>query len=182
MKAAVFTVLLLTLFSSAVMAEDQTIADGKTVSINYTLSVDGKVVDQSPAEKPLQYVQGSKDLIPSLQEQLIGMKAGDKKEVVLSPEKAFGSVREDAILEVPKSNLPQEDLQVGMVLASQTPEGEIVRATVKELKEESAMLDFNHPLAGKELHFDVQIQEVSDVPPPAPDAPAGPAVPATPAA
>ena len=179
MKTAVSAALVLSLFAQPLMAEDgAAIAAGKNVKINYTLSVDGKVVDQSPSDRPLEYVQGSKDLIPALQDELVGMKAGDKKEVVLPPEKAFGSVREDAVLEIPKSNLPQEEIEVGMVLASQTPEGEIVRATVKELKEDSAMLDFNHPLAGKELHFDVQVVEVADAAAaPAPDAPA-PAAPA----
>ncbi|HTL48949.1 MAG TPA: hypothetical protein VL688_12885, partial [Verrucomicrobiae bacterium] len=116
------------------------------------------------------------------QEALVGLKAGDKKSVDLPPEKAFGKVREDAVLEVPKSNLPNEELKVGMVLASQTPEGEVVRATVKELKDNSAMLDFNHPLAGKDLHFDVEVVDVGEPAPGAAAAAAAPAVPQAPTA
>lgn len=143
----------------------QVVADGMKVTFDYTLTVEKEQVETTQGKKPLEYVQGQKMLIPGLEKQLAGMKAGDTKMVTVSPEDAYGAVRADAIHEMDKEKLPKDiALKVGMVLEMQDPEGRAYPAVVKEIKDKTFMLDFNHPLAGKELTFDVKIVAVEPVP------------------
>lgn len=139
------------------------ISNNKVVSIHYkgTLS-DGTVFDSSEGREPLQFVFGSGMIIPGLEEGIAGLKVGDKKTVEIGFEKAYGPVREDAKQEVPKAQLPQDvELKVGMQLAAQGPHG-VLPVTVSEIKEETVLMDFNHPLAGKDLIFEVEVVEVRE--------------------
>ena len=141
------------------------IADKMNVAMNYTLTVDGKVVDSSEGREPLHYVHGSGQIIPGLEQALIGLKAGDSKEVTVAPEQGYGMTDPSAIVEVPKTQLPPNVTPtVGMTLRGQTPEGEGFSATIKEVRPDSVLLDLNHPLAGKTLHFKVTITDVKPAP------------------
>lgn len=153
---------LLTTKSYAAPQAPNLIAAGKVVKIHYTLTVDGKVVDSSKeSQQPLSYTQGKQMMIPGLEKQLEGKKAGDKLQVTVKPEEAYGPVNPKAYAEVPLKELPKEGLKVGAVLTNTTPEGQQMHGVVSEIKKDSAVLNFNHPLAGKELHFDVEIVEVA---------------------
>ncbi|MFH1504373.1 MAG: peptidylprolyl isomerase [Candidatus Omnitrophota bacterium] len=137
---------------------DAVIEKGSKVLFEYTLTVDGEVVDSSKGRDPLEYVHGSGQIIPGLSKELEGMKAGDEKTVIVAAEDGYGLVNTEAFQEVPKTNLPQDiELKAGMNLQMQAAQGQIIPVKIKEVKEDSVMLDLNHPLAGKILTFEVRI-------------------------
>ena len=133
---------------------------GAKVKINYTLTVDGAVLDTSKGREPLDYVQGGGQMIAGLEEQLEGMKAGEKKQVTLAPEKAYGPKDPAATRKVPKKAFQTTaGMKVGAVIRGQTG-GQQFQATIMALSADDVTLDLNHPLAGKTLNFDVEILEV----------------------
>lgn len=137
---------------------EQEITSGTKVSMDYTLTVDGYVIDSSEGRGPLEYVQGQGMLIPGLEREIEGLKPGDKKSVNVSPQEAYGMPDPDAVIEVSRDQLPSdEEPQVGMILQTQTPEGQFLQGVVSEVNEEFVVIDFNHPLAGKILEFDISI-------------------------
>ena len=161
MVAALALVFLLKTGVSSLMAADVVVADGKTVSFDYTLTVDGAVVDNSQGKKPLQYVQGQKKIILGLEKQLAGLKIGDQKKIVVSPEEAYGKVDPKAVQEVDRALIPKDTpLTVGTILEATDPSGHAFPAKITEIKDKTVMLDLNHPLAGKELTFDVKIVDI----------------------
>lgn len=136
------------------------IENGRKVTFDYTLTVEGDVVDTSHGEgrQPFTYTHGEKTIVPGLSRQLEGLHVGDEKEIVVAPEEAYGKMNQDAFQEVPKSQLPQDvELNVGTQLQATNQEGQVLLVTVSEVKKETVILDFNHPLAGKELRFNVKI-------------------------
>ncbi|HXJ82767.1 MAG TPA: peptidylprolyl isomerase [Candidatus Methylomirabilis sp.] len=146
------------------------IENGSVVKLEYTLKDDaGVVLDSNKGQDPLTFTQGSQQLMPGLEKQMIGLHAGDEKKVVLKPEEAFGQTDPNAQAEVAKNMLPPEALKVGARLMARNASGEQRPVTVKEIKSETVVLDLNHPLAGKTLVFELK---VLDVAPPKPDAPA----------
>ena len=157
--ALVFGVMLAaTTNASAVKGGSQMIEKGQTVTFDYTLTVDGKVVDSSQGHQPLQYKHGEGKIIPGLSRQLEGLHVGDEKDIVVSPDEAYGKADPKAFQEVPKSNLPQNiDLKVGTQLQATSRDGKVLLVTVSQVKKETVILNFNHPLADKELHFHVKI-------------------------
>ena len=157
-------------------ATDKVVADGMKVKFDYTLTVGTEQVETTQGKQPLEYVHGKKMLIPGLEKELVGMKAGDAKTITVKAEDAYGPVRPEALREIDKTKLPKDITpKIGMVLEMQDPQGNAYPAVVKEVKDKTFILDFNHPLAGKELKFDVKIVSV-DVAPVVPEAPAAPAV------
>ena len=137
------------------------IKEGSKVKFDYTLTVEGKVVDTSAGRGPLEYTHGAGHIIPGLEKELLGMNVGDKKSVDVAPEEGYGKVLDEAIRRVPKEAIGgAENLKVGdMVGASNA--GHTFRGVVKEITDKEVVLDFNHPLAGKTLHFDVEIKEIN---------------------
>lgn len=137
------------------------ISEGKTVAITYTLTLEnGETVDSNIDAEPLIYIQGEEQLIFGLEQALEGKKAGDSFQVSIQPEDGYGPVFEDALIEVPLDHLPEEARQVGAMLTAVGPEGQEIQGVVTELGATTASLDFNHPLAGQVLHFDVTIVSV----------------------
>ena len=135
-----------------------TVTAGKEVSIEYTLTLDDKtVVDTNVGGEPFTFVQGNQQIIPGLEKEMEGLKVGDNKQVTVQPEDGYGVVNKEAFLEVDKGQLPPEALHEGAQIQGQTPEGQPMRGQVKEVKETTVVLDFNHPLAGKTLFFDVKV-------------------------
>jgi FKBP-type peptidyl-prolyl cis-trans isomerase 2 len=137
------------------------VVEGKTVKLNYTLEVDGKVVDSSQGRGPLEFKVGSGQMIPGFEKGVMGMKVGEKKSFKVSPEDGYGPEDPKAIQDIPKSNLsPQIKPEPGMTLYARTPDGRKVRARIIEVKDDVVVINFNHPLAGKTLNFDVEVLEI----------------------
>ncbi len=140
-----------------------TISSGKKVSIEYTLTLEDKsVIDTNVGSEPLSFVQGSHNIISGLQNALEGLKIGDSKQVTIKPEDGYGLVDQKAIMEVSKEQIPQDALKVGAHLQGQNDDGQVITVMVVEIKEQTVVLDFNHPLAGKTLHFDVKIVDIQE--------------------
>jgi FKBP-type peptidyl-prolyl cis-trans isomerase SlyD len=136
----------------------QKIEDGVVVTLDYTLIVEGEVVDSSEENEPIQFIQGQEHIIPGLERELYGMRIGDDKQVTLSPEDGYGEVEPEAGLDVPRAEFPPEiPVEIGTGLQLRTQEGEIVNARIASISADSVHLDFNHPLAGKELQFDIKV-------------------------
>ncbi len=141
--------------------EGAVIENGKQVSFDYTLTVDEKLVDSSKARGPLKYTQGKGELISGLTRQLAGMRIGDEKQIVVAPEEAYGMVDPTAFKEMARSTLPKNvEPQVGMFLQVKSPDGQVFPVRISELKKDSVVIDFNHPLAGKKLFFQVKIVSI----------------------
>lgn len=137
-----------------------TIKNGSSVSINYTLKVDGNVVDSSEGREPLTYVQGSSQIIPGLEKEMEGLKIGDKKSVTVSPESGYGVRDERLIHRVPAASFKDGGtLKVGDVVNGKV-QGETFQAQVTAVSPNEITLDLNHPLAGKTLNFDVEVVAV----------------------
>lgn len=135
--------------------------DNTVVLIHYTLTSDtGETLDSSEGREPLGYLHGFGNIIPGLENALVGKKAGDTLKVTIKPEEAYG-VREDALVQVvPRSAFGgAPDLEVGMQFQAQTPQGVRV-VTIVEVEGDDITLDGNHPLAGETLHFAVEVTEV----------------------
>lgn len=138
------------------------IESGSTVTIHYTLTVDDKEMESSFGGKPLTYQQGQGQLIPGLEKKLEGLDAGDKKEVTVPPDSAYGERDPENVIPVPKASFSSpENIQVGTFVEGRTGQGEPFRAKVTEERDQEFVLDLNHPLAGKTLHFQVEVVEVA---------------------
>ncbi|MCB1438832.1 MAG: peptidylprolyl isomerase [Nitratireductor sp.] len=132
---------------------------GDTVRIHYTGTLeDGSKFDSSEGRDPLEFAVGQGQIIPGLDKAIPGMKVGDKKQVTVPAAEAYGEFNPQAMQTVPRSQVPAEiPLEVGLGLQLQTPNGQVIPATVSEVTEESVTLDMNHPLAGKDLTFDFEV-------------------------
>lgn len=143
------------------VAANVAIKDGSKVAFDYTLTVDGKVVDSSEGKGPLEYTQGEGKLIPGLTKQLAGMCVGDEKTVTVLPQEAYGPSNPAAFREVPVSSLPKDAKpQIGMMLQATSDNGRAFPVRIAEIKKDTVVMDFNHPLAGKTLTFKVKIVSV----------------------
>src|SRR2546422_4418778 len=149
-----------------------TITEGKHVSLEYTLQLDDRsVVESNVGAEPLTYTHGSQQLIPGLEKALEGLAVGDTKEVTVTPADGYGEQDPNALQEVQKKLIPPDALVVGARLQGKAPDGHMVYPRVTEIKDDTVVLDFNHPLAGKTLHFDVKVLDIQQEQP-QPQAPA----------
>jgi FKBP-type peptidyl-prolyl cis-trans isomerase SlyD len=134
----------------------------KVVSIDYTLTdEDGTVLDTSEGRTPLAYLHGAKNIVPGLEKAIDGKGVGDTIEAVVPPSEGYGDYDANAIRNVPVRKLPEKKPEAGMILQVTTPEGPR-HVTVQSVRGDYAKIDFNHPLAGKTLHFKVTIKEIRD--------------------
>ncbi len=135
---------------------------GKTVRMHYTGKLeDGTVFDTSEGKEPLEFVYGEGSIIPALERQLEGMEEGEKKEITVEAKDAYGEVDPSAVQQIPRSQLPDNiEPKVGMQLLAQT-EAASIPVTIIDVDDETVTIDFNHPLAGKNLIFDVEIVSVN---------------------
>ncbi|TXK70968.1 peptidylprolyl isomerase [Mesonia sp. HuA40] len=133
-----------------------------TVKVHYTGKLeDGQIFDSSLEREPIEFTLGQGQIIPGFENGLIDMKVNEKKTINIAHTEAYGEVREELFQEVPKNQLPQEiEPQVGMGLVSKNPDGTERQLRVAEVKDESIIVDANHPLAGKNLVFDVEVMEI----------------------
>lgn len=137
------------------------IADGKTVRIHYTGTLnDGTQFDSSAGRDPLEFETGSGRVIPGFDSAVRDMKVGGKKTVTIPAAEAYGEAREEMIGDIPKDRFPPEmELAVGMQLQMMGPQGPL-GVTVKAITAEAVTIDANHPLAGKDLTFELELVEV----------------------
>jgi FKBP-type peptidyl-prolyl cis-trans isomerase 2 len=136
------------------------ITKGNTVDVHYTGKLTtGEVFDSSEGKEPLKFQVGSGQIIPGFEEGLMGKKVGDKITVNIQPENAYGQVREDLFVKVPLDKMPGE-VQVGQSLQAVGDDNRPVQVIIKEVNEDHVVIDGNHPLAGKELVFDIEVVDV----------------------
>lgn len=142
------------------MSENElVVADDMVVSLAYVLTVDGEELDSADASEPLEYLQGHTQIIPGLEKALAGKQVGEKLQVIVEPDEAYGEYDEDEVDTIPLEAFPDDfepalgdDLQL-----RDTETGHVFNATVVELLEDAVKVDFNHPLAGETLTFEVEI-------------------------
>ncbi len=140
----------------------QQVKKGDTVKVHYHGRLtDGTTFDSSSGREPLQFEVGSGQVIKGFEDGVAGMNVGDKKTIQIPVEDAYGPKDENMLVEFPKSNFP-EDLkpEVGMQLNMTNGGGQVIPVTIVEIGEESVMLDANHPLAGQDLIFDIELVEI----------------------
>lgn len=160
--AVSFAVMIGLASSSAIAEEDAketpVIEAGSQVSIEYTLTLEGgEVADTNVGGAPLTYQQGSGQILPALEEELLGMAVGATKKVDLTAEQGYGPVNDELYDTVEASLIPEESRTVGAMLVAQAPNGQQRPVRVHEVKDDEIVLDLNHPLAGKDLHFAIKI-------------------------
>jgi len=137
------------------------IEKGKKVKFDYKLTVNGQIIDSSEKRGPIEYVHGQGTIIKGLEKRMEGLKVGDKQKIVVPAEEAYGKVNPEAFKEVPKSDLPKDiNVQKGQMLEVKDNTGRMFPVMVSEVKEQTIVINFNHPLAGQELNFDVSIVDV----------------------
>jgi FKBP-type peptidyl-prolyl cis-trans isomerase SlyD len=142
-----------------------TISAGKEVSIEYTLKLeDDTLVASNVGRDPMVYVHGSNQIVPGLENALAGMAVGETRKITLPPDESYGLVDPEAFREVDKHQIPAEAMHVGAQIQGREGDGEVVHARIAEVKENSVVLDFNHPLAGKTLCFEVKVLGIQSVP------------------
>lgn len=133
-----------------------------TVRVHYTGKLaDGQVFDSSLEREPIEFTMGKGQLIPGFEKGLLDMEVNEKKTVNIPSEEAYGAPRKELVQEVEKSQLPEEiKPEVGMGLVSKNPDGQEMNLVVAEVKDDTIVVDGNHPLAGKDLIFDLEVVEI----------------------
>ena len=139
---------------------NNTVSNGKVISLEFTLTLgDGQVVDTNVGEDPLIYTQGANEIIRGVEAAVEGMAVGQTRQAIVSPLEGYGELDPNAFHEVPKQNVPQE-ITVGTLLHGKDASGQEIRPIVSAVKDETVVLDFNHPLAGKTLYFDLKVVNI----------------------
>ncbi len=140
------------------------IADKMYVAIDYTLTLEsGQEIDKSPEGQPLGFITGAGQIIPGLEKALMGRVAGDSAKLVVEPGDAYGPVKDDMFQEIPKSQFPSDaEVKSGMAFEAQGPSGPFMITIAKVNDNDTITVDLNHPMAGKQLHFDVNVVEVRE--------------------
>ncbi|SHL88649.1 peptidylprolyl isomerase [Roseovarius litoreus] len=139
------------------------VKEGDTVRIHYTGTLtDGATFDSSEGRDPLEFTVGSGQIIPGLDQALPGMAVGDKKTVEVPADQAYGQPDPNARQAVPRADIPADiPLDLGTQLQVQTPQGQVMPVTVIEVTEDQVTLDANHPLAGKDLTFAIELVAIA---------------------
>jgi FKBP-type peptidyl-prolyl cis-trans isomerase SlyD len=134
------------------------------VAIEYTLTLEsGQEIDKSPEGQPLGFITGTGQIIPGLEKALMGRTAGDNARLVVEPEDAYGPVKDNLFQEIPKTQFPNDvDIKPGMAFEAQGPHGPFMITVAKINDNDTVTVDLNHPMAGKQLHFDVNVVEVRE--------------------
>ena len=126
--------------------------------IEYTVkNSKGEVVDSNKGGAPLEFIAGKGQIIPGLEKEIETMNAGEEKTVTVPANEAYGEYNEEMIQEVPRDQFEGIELQKGMTLYGQTPDGQTIAVTVKDFDDQKVIIDYNHPLAGEDLTFDVKV-------------------------
>jgi FKBP-type peptidyl-prolyl cis-trans isomerase SlyD len=144
------------------------ISNDKVISLSYTLKVKDEIVDNAVAEHPLVFIYGRGQLLPLFEEKIKGLKIGDSFEFNVPCEEGYGQVNEMAVVELPKDifvvdgEIPSDLLEIGKTLPMRDNEGNALNGMIIDIKEDVVVMDFNHPLAGQDLHFDGKVEDIRD--------------------
>ncbi len=143
------------------------IAENNVVGIEYTVkdAQTGEVIDSNVGQRPLKFITGKNQIIPGLEKEIEKMNVGEKADVLVKADEAYGQKDDNAVQTLPREQFEGIDLQEGMTLYGQGENGETVQVTVKSFNDKEVTIDFNHPLAGKDLLFTVEVKEVREATP-----------------
>jgi FKBP-type peptidyl-prolyl cis-trans isomerase 2 len=137
------------------------VADGNVVKLHYTLTVDGKVVDNTREREPFMFLVGEEQVIPGFENAIKGMEVGEKKSFQVSPGEGYGQEDPEGIDEIFREDLPSGlEPVVGMTLYATGERGQTIPGRITEVREHSVVININHPFAGKTLDYDVEIVEI----------------------
>jgi FKBP-type peptidyl-prolyl cis-trans isomerase 2 len=141
---------------------EKIIKKGDTILVEYTGKLEtGEIFDTSTGKSPLEFEVGSGQIIKGFDDAVIGMKIGNEKEVKIQAKEAYGEHNKNYVKEIPKKSVPSDlDIKVGMFLMFKGPDGKSIASVVKEIKKDILLVDFNHPLAGKNLTFNIKIVDI----------------------
>lgn len=132
------------------MSKEKQIQDGHVVTLDYTLKVDGEVMDTSEEGDPIEFIQGGGNIIPGVESELYDMKVGESKDFMVSPEEGYGEVDDSAYVEVPREQVPENiTLKEGVPIQVRDKQGNPMNAVIDQVDDESVRLDFNHPWRAK---------------------------------
>jgi len=138
-----------------------TIQDNMVVILDYTLLADEEILESTDEGEPIEFIQGIGQVIPGLESALYGMKAGEKKTVIIEPEDAYGDYDPESLEIAKKEEFSEEiPLDVGTFLDLRDDEDDVLSAQIIEEDEDTVTLDFNHPLAGKTLTFEITVSSL----------------------
>jgi FKBP-type peptidyl-prolyl cis-trans isomerase SlyD len=137
------------------------VQEGSIASIEYTLMDEaGKVIESNVGKEPLTYIHGAGQIVRGLEKELYGMKVGEEKKIQVKPEEGYGLSDPKAVQEVLREKIPAEAQQVGATLMTKAADGRAIPMRIQEIREKTVVVDFNHPLAGKTLNFNVKVTDV----------------------
>ncbi|MBE6196994.1 MAG: peptidylprolyl isomerase [Rikenellaceae bacterium] len=147
------------------------VEQNKMVAVDYKLTVDGNIADQSMPGQPLEFIFGTGMLLPKFEEAILGKEPGEKVAFTLAPADGYGELHPEAVVDLPKTifmvdgKLAEDILFVGSQVPMADAQGNRMIGTIREVGEETVKMDFNHPMAGKTLNFEVEVISVRDVTP-----------------
>lgn len=161
MRVLFLSVVILFSLTGAAAAAKPQVQDGKQITLTYKLSVNGTLLEVSDAKNPFTYIHGKHQIVPGLEKNLAGLRAGDQKTIRVPAAEAYGPVNPKALQEVAKDKLPPDVPQkAGTLLEARNPQGMAMLVKIVEVKEKTVVVDFNHPLAGKELEFQIEVLSI----------------------
>lgn len=136
---------------------------GDTVKVHYTGKLeDGTVFDTSVEDEPLEFTVGSGMVIPGFENAVVGMAPGETKVEKIPADQAYGEYQEEMVMEVDRNYMPEDfEPEVGQQIEIQRPSGEVIDVVITEISETAVTLDANHPLAGMDLIFEIQLVEIA---------------------
>ena len=145
------------------------IEKNKVAALSYELEVEGKIADKADAGKPLEYIHGTGMLIPRFEQEVEGKEPGESFEFTLSATEGYGEYNPEYKFDIPKSSFAGEDgriredlLKPGLIIPMLNSAGQVVQGRIDAVGEETVTMDFNHPMAGKTLHFTGKVESVRD--------------------
>ncbi|MDR3626814.1 MAG: peptidylprolyl isomerase [Ignavibacteriaceae bacterium] len=140
------------------------IKSNQVITISFILKdTDDNIIEATTKEEPFSFISGGNQILPKLEENIGEMLIGSKRTVVLSPEEAYGIYDDSALQHVTRSEFPEEtDIQAGMAFIADSPDGQQMPFVIKTVEGENITIDFNHPLAGQTLTFDVELLSLRD--------------------
>ncbi len=140
---------------------NKTVQDNLVVTLDYKLIVEDEMLESTEDGEPIIFIQGIGQIISGLENSLYGMEVGDKKTVVIQPEDGYGEYDPESLQEAKKEEFSEEiPLDVGTFLDLEDDEGDILSAQIIAAEEDTVTLDFNHPLAGKTLTFEITLTDL----------------------
>jgi FKBP-type peptidyl-prolyl cis-trans isomerase 2 len=134
------------------------VEEGKQVALKFSITLqDGTVYLSNTDQEPLTYKHGQNELLPALEQALNGLQVDDTKQITLTPDDAFGSVNPEAFVSVKPDTIPEEARKVDTILTTQDANGNTLNVRVHDIQDEQIVIDYNHPLAGKTVVFDLRV-------------------------